>query len=533
MSDFIRTYQKTPIRHLADSEMNDRQMKPGPEEKADLLGRQGFILRNKKKIYRLLEILPGACSWSLILFPVWGSFFIPHIVAYYIIAFDVYWFYRSVSITVLAFVAHYKIKASSQFDWLGEVKMFLDWRRVYHIIIIPTYKEPLHILQRTLRGLTKQTYPAKKLCVCLAFEEREGENAKNKARILTKEFGKQFGFFYHTFHPDIAGEIKGKSSNTSWAAKYVTKKLVNQKKLDLKYITITSEDADAILHPNYFACLTFKFLDDPDREFKIFQPAIHFYNNIWRVPIVVRVFNTTASVVQTGLLLRKDRLVNFSTYSTSLSMIIKVGFWDTNVIPEDYRIFFKSYFALKGKVEVEPIFLPTFEDAAQSTTFFKTLANQYEQVKRWAWGASDDAYIIWRWLTSSDINFWQKTIRVAKVLEDHFLWPVNWFAITIGASLPPLLNRDFSRTILGKTLPQVSSAILTFSLISLVLVIFVDWQQRPRRPENVSRLRQLLSPLEYLFMPLVGFLFTALPGLDAHTRLMLGKYIEYRVTEKV
>jgi hypothetical protein len=32
---------------------------------------------------------------------------------------------------------------------------------------------------------------------------------------------------------------------------------------------------------------------------------------------------------------------------------------------------------------------------------------------------------------------------------------------------------------------------------------------------------------------LAGLLFTALPGIDAHTRLMLGKYIEYRVTEKV
>ena len=32
---------------------------------------------------------------------------------------------------------------------------------------------------------------------------------------------------------------------------------------------------------------------------------------------------------------------------------------------------------------------------------------------------------------------------------------------------------------------------------------------------------------------IVGFFFNALPGLDAHTRLLLGRYIEYRVTEKV
>jgi hypothetical protein len=43
----------------------------------------------------------------------------------------------------------------------------------------------------------------------------------------------------------------------------------------------------------------------------------------------------------------------------------------------------------------------------------------------------------------------------------------------------------------------------------------------------------MLSPLEFFLMPIAGFFFSALPGLDAHTRLMLGKYIEYRVTEKV
>jgi hypothetical protein len=34
-------------------------------------------------------------------------------------------------------------------------------------------------------------------------------------------------------------------------------------------------------------------------------------------------------------------------------------------------------------------------------------------------------------------------------------------------------------------------------------------------------------------LPIAGFFFSALPGIDAHTRLMLGKYIQYKVTEKV
>ena len=40
-------------------------------------------------------------------------------------------------------------------------------------------------------------------------------------------------------------------------------------------------------------------------------------------------------------------------------------------------------------------------------------------------------------------------------------------------------------------------------------------------------------PFEFVMLPVATLIFSALPGIDAHTRLMLGKYLEYRVTEKV
>lgn len=494
---------------------------------------ENFIKKHERKVQRALEILPGFFSWSVILFPFWGAFLVPTAVAYFIIAFDVYWLYQSFITGILALLAHFKIKAASRFDWLGDVKSFPDWKRVHHIIIIPTYKEPIYILKRTLDGLLKQTFPKKQVTVVLAFEKREGKPAREKARELKKEYQEKFGNLLTTFHPDLPGEVKGKSSNTCWAAKIAKNKLVDQGKLDINYITITSEDADVVLHPRYFAALAFKFLDSPRRYNLIFQPAVQFYNNIWQLPAITRAFNTTSTIYNTGVLLRHDRLINFSTYSSSLKMVDKVGYWDTNVIPEDYRLFFKSFFKLKGRVDVEPIFLPAFADAALSTSFWKTLVNQYEQIKRWAWGVSDDAYLIKNWLTVKGVPFWEKTIRVTRVLETHFLWPVNWFILTLGAILPPLINKDFGRTILGKTLPQVSSAILTVALLSLVLMIVVDLRQRPPRPKTVPILRAILTPFEFLFLPVIGFFFNALPGIDAHTRLMLGKYIEYRVTEKV
>ncbi len=486
----------------------------------------------KSRSYRFLEMVPGLFSWSLILFPIWGSFLIPTLVAYYILAFDIYWLYRSANLGIFATLSFFRIRANQKYDWMEDVKGFGDWQKVQHIVIIPNYTEPLHILERTLTSLKNQVSPTKNIHVVLAFEEREGEAAQQKAKILHEKYSQYFGNFLATFHPQLPNEVVGKSSNMAWAAKYAKREIIDNQKRDINYFTITSEDVDARFHSKYFATLTYKFLDNPKRYYRIWQPAILFYNNIWTIPAPIRVFSTISNIVQIGQLNRKDRLINFSTYSTSLKLIHEIGYWDVDVIPEDYRIFFKSYFKTDGKVEVDPIFLPVFADAAQSKTFFKTMVNQYEQVKRWAWGTSDDPWIIQQWIQAKNIPFWDKTIRVLKVLEDHFLWPVNWFAITIGATLPPLLNEEFARTVIGKSLPQTSSAILTISLVSMVIALVIDWKQRPGK-ETVPFWKKVIMPFEFLLLPVVGFFFSALPGLDAHTRLMLGKYIEYRTTEKV
>lgn len=492
-----------------------------------------YVRRHPVRTQRFLEILPGFVSWSLILFPVWGSLLIPTIVAYYVIGFSVYWLYRSLSMAVLAVFAHFRLQASRRHHWLRDVKKLDHWQDVHHVIIIPTYKEPLATLRRTLDKLTHQTFSSSRLHIMLSFEEREGQPAREKAQTLESEYASRFGHFWTTFHPDIEGEVKGKSSNTAWGARLAKKYLIDEAGLSIDYVTITSQDADAILDEQYFAALTYEFLSHPARYHRIWQAAITFYNNIWRVPSPVRVMASIFSVTQMFILMRRDRLINFSTYSTSLKLIHTIDYWDTDVVPEDYRLFFKAYFYFRGQIEVEPLFLPIYADAAESEGFWPTMRNQYEQIKRWAWGVSDDAYIIRQYLVVPGLPFWDKTIRVLKVVEDHFLWPVNWFAITIGAFLPPLLNPEFSRTILGHSLPQISSAILTLSLISLVVIFVVDARNRPPRPKEVSVINSLIQPFEFLLLPIVGFFFSALPGIDAHTRLMLGRYIEYRVTEKV
>jgi hypothetical protein len=258
-----------------------------------------------------------------------------------------------------------------------------------------------------------------------------------------------------------------------------------------------------------------------------------FYNNIWNIPAMSRVLNSLFSIYILSMLPRKDRLINQQNYSLSFKLLKEAGYWDPDKIPEDWGIFFKAFYKKKGDLEVDAIYLPVYVDAVESTSTWRTLKNQYSQVKRWAWGVSDSPWIIKNYLTIPEVPFWDKTMRLITLMWAHFLWPVNWFTITIGLTLPTLINPAFGRTTLGHTVPQISSFVLTLSLVFLLFMIVLDYKYKPARPKEFPLWRALLVPFEFVLLPVAGFIFGALPGIDAHTRLMMGKYIQYKVTEKV
>lgn len=483
------------------------------------------------KTQRLLELLPGIFSWSLILSPIWGSLLIPYVMAYFIIFFDVYWLYKSFSLAITAYIASKKIKLAEQQDWIKHAKTFKDFNKVNHVIIIPNYKENLLKLKETLKSIASQTFPLKQIFIVLAMEERESD-AKIRAQVLLKEFKDTFGDIFATYHPDVLGEVKGKSSNEAYGGKEAYEKLVKRGKINLDYATISSVDADSIFDKQYFSYLTFKFLKDPDRYNKFWQSANVFYNNIHNVPAPIRAISFFGSLWRTGLLVQKDRLISNSTYSLSFKLIHKIDYWDVDVIPEDYRIFFKAFYKLKGNVWVEPIFLKTSMDAPLSTSYIKSLKNKYNQELRWSWGVSDDPLFIKWWLTIPNVPFTRKTIILYHVLLDHFLWPVNWFIITLAANIMPFINPVFLRTTLGYNLPRLAGFILTLCLLALLAMIIIDFRLRPKSA-RFSKFRQLLLPFEFILLPFVGFFLSTLPAIISHTLLMFGKRIEYKVTEKL
>lgn len=483
------------------------------------------------KTRRILEILPGVTSWTIILFPVWGSLLFPYVVAYFILFFDTYWVWKSFSLAIMAYIASNKIRIAEKENWLLKAQQHEKFNKTNHVIVIPNFKEQYEKLRVTLKSLTSQTFPHKQLFIILAMEERENE-AKEKAAKLIKEFKPIFGDVIATFHPDVLGEVKGKSSNEAFGGRIAHQKLIKSKKIDINYATISSVDADSIFDPQYFSYLTYKFLHNSAPYNKFWQSANVNYNNFWEVPAPVRIVSFFGSLWRTALLIQGDRLVSNSTYSLSFKLLVDIDFWDSDVIPEDYRIFFKAFYRKKGNIWVEPIFLKTSMDAPQSTTYWKSLVNKYEQERRWSWGVSDDPLFITWWLTVPGIPFLRKTLMLYHVLLDHYLWPANWFIITIAANVITFVNPVFSRTQLGYKLPSLAGLILTFCLIATLTMIVIDFRNRPGS-KTASKVKQFLFPLEFILLPIVGFFLSTLPALISHTQLMLGKRIEYKVTEKV
>lgn len=483
------------------------------------------------RMRRILEISIPFLAWVIITLPLWLSFWHPALVAYFVILFDVYWFYKSATLAIYGLRAYAKLGVNIQIDWLTEVKKLPHWKKIYHVIIIPEYKEPLSVLRDTLTNLALTDFPKENIFIVLATEERD-DTALETAEKLRDEYVQRFGNFWITRHPELSREVKGKSSNMAWAGKWVAEK-IKELKIDMGNVTVTSCDADALLHPKYYSYLTHKYLTDKERYYHFYQTAVMFYSNIWRIPLPGRVLNTIGSVWSLAKLEMTDRLINFSTYSVSLKTVVEVGYWGTDIIPEDYHLFFKTYFAKGEKVSAVPIFLPTMVDAAESTTFRKTMVNQYEQNKRWAWGVSDDPWVIRNFFLHPEIPLGNRIWRLFHLLEEHLLWPVNWFILTLGSTIPPLVNQSFARTVLGRNLSLISSVILTISALFLIVVIVLDIKLKPPCPVSFKKWRSPILFLQWVTLPVVGFFLSTLPGLDAHTRLMLGKRLEYRVTEKV
>ena len=114
----------------------------------------------ERRIYRFLEIFPGALAWGTLALLALLSWFAPVFIAFFIIAFDLYWFLKTVYLSLHLRSAFKKMMANTKVDWLARLKSEkTEWPEYYHLVILPFYKEGWEIIDHCLRGLLSVNYP--------------------------------------------------------------------------------------------------------------------------------------------------------------------------------------------------------------------------------------------------------------------------------------------------------------------------------------------------------------------------------------
>lgn len=158
---------------------------------------------------RVFEILIPLLTWFIITLPIWLSPFHPAVVAYFIICFDLYFFYKSIITTFQAAISYKKILLHENIPYQNRLKKLSSSKEIVHFVLIPNFKEPLHKLEATINSLIKNNYPYKNIVLVLGFEEREKE-AKEKLEILNKKYCRFFKDILASFHPLLEHEVAEK-----------------------------------------------------------------------------------------------------------------------------------------------------------------------------------------------------------------------------------------------------------------------------------------------------------------------------------
>jgi len=484
-------------------------------------------------LYRIFEMLPGTFAWGTLSFAVFASWFLPALAAFFIFAFVLYWLLRVLYFTIHLRAGYRRTLEHEKTDWLQKVQALENWSRIYHLVVIPFYEEPVEILRETLLALRKCDWPKEKMIIALGIEERAGEEGRQKGALLEKEFGKDFFRFLIASHPDgLAGEIAGKGSNETWAAKRAKEEIIDPFAIPLENIIISSLDADTVVFPKYFSCLAWHFLVSPDPLHCSWQPVPLFINNIWQASAPSRLFAFSTTFWFLMNQERPEKLGTFSSHSMSFKTLLEVGYRQVNYAVDDSRIFWQCFLHYDGNYSVQPLYYPVSMDANTSPTFWGTVKNIYNQQRRWAYGAADIPYFLYGFLKNKKIPLKKKIALGFDRIESYWSWATASLLIFLLGWLPLLLGgQDFSQTLVSYNLPRLTSWILTIMMFGLIWSAYLSMLFLPPRPVTYGKWHGVWLVLQWIFLPPI-MIFFAIPALDAQTRLLLGKYMGFWPTPK-
>ncbi len=512
------------------------------------IGRADELSGADYKFYRYLEIFPGLFSWSTLLFLIIFSYFQPVLIAFFIIAFDVYWLLLVIYLGIHLAVSYRKMKDNLSVDWfdkcekLGFVNLQtrstqknVKWSDLIHVIVFPAYNESYEIMRPSFEAIARGKYPTKNMIMVLTIEERGGKQIQENAEKIKKQFGGLFKAFVLTVHPDgLPNEMKGKGANQAWAAKFLKDELQKFDDIDEELMLVSVFDIDTIIYPYYFYCLSHTFLTVADPYKASYQPVPVYHNNVWQAPFFARVAASSNTFWQMMQQIRQEKLATYSSHSMTWQALVDVNFWSKTMVSEDSRIFWHCFCYYKGDYRVEPLNYPVSMDVTMDKNFWKTAKSLYYQQRRWGWGVENLPYLVF-----NTVKMWsqipkRKFIgRIVVQLYGFHSWATNALIIGVIGWMPMLLGGDkFNSSVISTNLPAVTRTLMLMAMSGLVFSAVLSTILLPKAPKKYGVIKYAMMLLQWLILPVSIICFGSIPGLDAQFRLMFKKYLGFMVTPK-
>lgn len=548
-------------------------------------------LGKRTRKYRMLEILPGALSYTMILLLFVLSFISPIVGSYYLLLIIATTLVKAVGVVYRTVQGYNATKRADKVDWhkrladledphgsyeklmlvksrefefdehVENLKMisvgkdlvisekelddngktpkivFPKPNEIYHAVIMVAYNEGLDTLIPTVEAVKKSSFPNERTIFVFGYEERGGEAMRENAKILTEKFKDDFCQFIPVMHPkDLKDEIQGKGPNLNYAAGELVN-YVKKAKIPIENVIVTSLDSDNKMSKWYLDYVAYQFIVHPNRQKFSYQPVSLFTNNIWDAPAPMRIIAISNSFFNIISSMRSHTLKNFASHSQPLLALSQMGFWSKKTIVEDGHQYWRSLFYFHGDYEVLPIHVAIYQDAVIEETFLKTLKAQFIQLRRWDYGASDVAYVGVR-LFSKDrksigkMSFMPLFAKFMRLLEGHVTLAAISPMVAFGGWVPKLLNAR-SKDLLAFNLPNTISLIQIFASVGLMTTILFSLKMLPPRPKNIRK-PKIVMILQWILMPVVAIVYQSFTAFYSQTRLMTGNYMEkFDVTKKV
>ena len=526
-------------------------------------------------LQRVFEILPGATSWSLILGLVALSFWMPLLSSILVIAFLLGWILRLFYLTFFLMLSYLRLSLEKNTDWLERIRGIdrfdayfasldtagegKDWKtrmslwfqrkelvklkgagkmpalssEIYHLVVIPVAKERIAVIEANIASIAGNHALTKQILVAVALEGRAQASVKEGVHQIAEKFRTRFMDLLVVEHPDgVPGEARVKGANTTFAAKTAAG-YFEKRRIPFENVIVSCFDADTVVGPLYFSCLTYCFMICPDRHRASFQPIPVYHNNIWEVPGFARVVETGSSFFQLIETTDPEKLVTFSSHSMSFQALVEVGYWPVDMISDDSGIFWKSYLHFDGHYQVVPMLTTLSMDVVDAGVWWRTVVSLYKQKRRWAWGVENFPLVMRGFLKNKKISFYNKVRHGFKLFEGHVTWAALPFLLSFVGWLPTILaGEEFSKTVLYYSASRFTQAIFSLSSLALIGTIFLSIWLLPRKKKKYSLIWTLIHGLEWFLVPLILIFLSAMPALDAQTRLMLNRRMEFLVSDK-